>query len=236
MKISLLFLLAIGLMATPAFVAQAQAEPELKIAVVDMAKLYETHWQTKAQMAKLKTEQQQAASQFDQMTKDLNTMVQQYKDLDEQSKDPMTTADAKAKAQADAQKLLDQIRAKANDRNTFGETVQREFQQRIQNFHSMMIDQITQKAVEIAKEHGATLLLDESGVGLTETKSVLYAAPSFDITAEVAAAIAKEQPASDASASGSASSDTVPIAPSAAPASSDTPPPITVPGVTAPSK
>ncbi len=225
MKISLPFLLALGAFAAPSFVAQAQ--PDLKVAVVDMSKLYDNHWKTKDQLAKLKTEQQQAAAQFDQMTKDLNTMVTQYKELDEQSKDPMTTAAAKAKAEADAQKLMAQIQAKANDRNTFGQTVQREFQQRLQNFHQLMIDEISQKAVAIAKAHGATLLLDESGVSLLDTKTVLYSDPAYDITDEVAAAIEKDRPAT--------TPDVAAPAAAAAPADS-APTQITVPGVTAPAK
>jgi Skp family chaperone for outer membrane proteins len=168
------------------------------------------------------------------MTKDINAQYAQYKELADQAKDPMTTADAKAKAESDAQKLGAQIQQKLNDRNQFGQQVQQEFQKRVQSFHEMLIDQISQKAVEIAKSHGATLLLDKSGIGMLATKAILYSDPSYDITDEVAAAIDKDRPASAPAASAPMAPST-PAAP-AAPSSDSGPPPITVPGVTAPAQ
>lgn len=230
MKHSLPSLLAVGALALASL--GVQAEPAPKIAVVDMAKLYETHWKTKDQMTKLKAEQQEASSEYDQMTKDLNSMVAQYKDLQEQSKDPMTTPEAKSKATSQAEALLQQIQSKANERNQFGETVQREFQQRIQNFHELIIDEVSKIATKIALDHGATLLLDKSAVGVLATKAVLYSDPSYDITDEVAAEIAKEQPPQAATPPPPAG--TAPVTPPPASSSSSMPPPITVPGVTAP--
>ena len=149
MKISVPSLLALAAFAASA--VTAQAAPDLKIAVVDMSSLYEHHWQTQAEMTKMKADQASASAQFDQMTKDINAQYAQYKELADQAKDPMTTADAKAKAESDAQKLGAQIQQKLNDRNQFGQQVQQEFQQRVQSFHEMLIDEISQKAVEIAK-------------------------------------------------------------------------------------
>jgi outer membrane protein len=193
MKKSIQYLLAVGAFASAAFVAQAQPAP--KIAVVDMAKLYDSHWKTQDQMAKLKSDQTSAQTQYDQMTKDLNALKAGVDELVEQAKNPTATPDAVKKAQDEAQTKYEQLQARVNDRNTFQTTVQREFQQRMQNFHDLMMEEIGQKAIEAAKSHGATLLLDKSGITVLGAKAVLYSDPSFDVTDEVAAAIAKDKPA-----------------------------------------
>jgi outer membrane protein len=194
MKKSIQYLLALGAFASMAFVAQAQ--PAAKIAVVDMAKLYDSHWKTQDQMTKLKADQTSAQAQYDQMTKDLNALKAGVDELVEQAKNPTATPDAVKKAQDDAQAKYEQLQARANDRNTFQTTVQREFQQRMQNFHDLMMEEIGAKAVEAAKSHGATILLDKSGITVLGSKAVLYADPSYDVTDEVAATIAKDKPAS----------------------------------------
>ena len=201
MKKSIQFLLAVGAFASAAFVAQAQS-PAPKIAVVDMAKLYDTHYKTASELAKLKVDQNSAQAQYDQMTKDLNALKAGVDELVEQAKNPTATPDAVKKAQDDAQAKYEQLQARANDRNTFQTTVTREFQTRMQNFHDMMMEDIGAKAVEIAKGHGASLLLDKSGVTVLGAKAVLFSDPSYDITDEVAAAIAKDKPVSETAPAG----------------------------------
>lgn len=233
MKITLTSLLAFGVVAASALAVQAQAQPAPKIAVVDMDKLYRNHWKTKDQEVKLKGEQQQAQSTFDGMRKDLNTVAAQLKELQDEAQNPISTADAKAKAQSDFQKLYGQFQQKQSDLQQFGQSVQAELQKQIQNFHTLLIDEISQLAIKVAQSHGATILLDKSGVGITATHGVLWSDPSYDITDEVQAQIDKDKPASAPAPAG-----TIPAIPAApAPAASATPSspgssPITVPGVT----
>ena len=58
-----------------------------------------------------------------------------------------------------------------------------------------MIEEITKTAVDIAKAHGATFLLDKSGPTLVGVSNILYFEPDLDITDEVIAAINKDRPA-----------------------------------------
>jgi outer membrane protein len=193
MKKSIQYLLALGAFASMAFVAQAQ--PAVKIAVVDMAKLYDSHWKTQDKMTQLKADQTSAQAQYDQLTKDLNALKAGVDELVEQAKNPTATPDAVKKAQDEAQAKYEQLQTRANDRTTFQTTVQREFQQRMQNFHDLMMEEIGAKAIEAAKSHGATILLDKSGITVLGAKAVLYSDPAYDVTDEVAAAIAKDKPA-----------------------------------------
>src|SRR3954467_13581277 len=79
----------------------AQAQPALKLLVVDVAKLYDTHWESVENNAKLQADDQRAQDDVAKMNTDGNVLVEEYKALNEQANNPALTADAKSKAQAD---------------------------------------------------------------------------------------------------------------------------------------
>ena len=173
----------------------AQAQPAPKLLVVDMAKLYDTHYKTEDQNSKLRADEQKAQEEVEKMNKEGNTLVEDYKGLTEQSNNPALTADAKAKSQADAQKKLEEIQRKKNDINTFAQNTQRSLQQRLQTFRTLMLEEISKTATEIAKRKGATLLLDKAGPTLIGVSNVIYSDPAYEITDEVQKEINKDRPA-----------------------------------------
>jgi outer membrane protein len=193
--------------------------------VVDLAKLFDNHWKTEEQQAKLKADEAKAQDQLAQITKDGNALVEQFKELDEQSKNPTATAEAKTKAQGEAQKKYDEIQQKRSEQNSFIQNTRNTLQQRFQTFKTLMIEEITKSAVEIAKKKGATFLLDKSGPTLVGVSNILYFDPSLDITDEVATELNKDRPA--ATAAPAASTTATP----AAPAATGDSPKITVPGI-----
>jgi outer membrane protein len=222
MKKSIQSLVAVAAIAFSAVTTHAQTAP--KILVVDLAKLFDTHWKTQEQTAKLQEDEKKAQDQLAVITKDGNALVEQFKELDEQSKNPAATAEAKAKAQADAQKKYDEIQQKRSEQNSFVQNTGNTLKQRFQTFKTLMIEEITKSAVEIAKKHGATFLLDKSGPTLVGVSNILYFDPSLDITDEVQAELNKDRPATTPT----PVSTTAPAA--AAPAATDSPQ-ITVPGI-----
>ena len=224
MKKSLQSLVAVAAIALTSFTAQAQTAP--KILVVDLAKLFDNHWKTQEQTAKLQADGAKAQDQVAQLPNAGNALVEQIQQLDEQSKNPTATAEAKAKAQADAQKMYDEIQQKRTELSTFAQTTQNTLKQRFTTFKTLMIEEINKVAVDIAKKKGATFLLDKSGPTLVGVSNILYYDPSLDITDEVMAELNKDRPA--------ATPTPVGTTPAAAPATGDSPK-ITVPGIS-PSK
>jgi outer membrane protein len=219
MKKSILSLVTVAALALSPVAANAQSSP--KILVVDLAKIFDNHWKTQEQQAKLQADEAKAQDQLAQITKDGNTLVEQFKELDEQSKNPTATAEAKSKAQADAQKKYEEIQQKHSEQSAFVQNTSNTLRQRFQTFKTLMIEEITKTAVEIAKRHGATFLLDKSGPTLVGVSNILYYDPTLDITDEVMAEVNKDRPAvTPTPATGAA----------AAPASTDSPK-ITVPGI-----
>lgn len=220
MKKSIQSIVAVAAIAFSALTTHAQTAP--KILVVDLAKLFDNHWKTQEQQAKLQADETKAQDQLAQITKDGNTLVEQFKELDEQAKNPAATAEAKAKAQADAQKKYEEIQQKKSEQNSFIQNTRNTLQQRFQTFKTLMIEEITKTAVEIAKKHNATFLVDKSGPTLVGVSNILYFDPSLDITDEVATELNKDKPAASATPAASTAAP--------APATGDSPK-ITVPGI-----
>lgn len=193
MKKSIRSLVAVLAVGAFALAARAETAP-VKIMVVDMAKLYDNHYKTLEQNAKLTADKQKAEQQVEELNKEGNQLVEQYKSLEEQSNNPALTAEAKSKAANDAKTKMQQIQAKEQEIRSFIQNSSQSLNQRLQNFRSLMLEEISKVATEVAKRHGATLLFDKAGPSLIGISNVIYSDPSYDITDEVMAEINKSRP------------------------------------------
>src|SRR5215217_4117285 len=104
MKQSIHSLVAAAAFSAIALVANGQT---VKIQSVDMAKLYDNHYKTVEQNAKIQADDQKAQEEVDKMNKEGNALVEEYKALNDQANNPALSADAKTKSQGDAQKKLE---------------------------------------------------------------------------------------------------------------------------------
>ena len=203
----------------------ALAQPAPKILVVAMDKLYDTHYKTEEQNAKLKVDQAKAEEELQKLNASGTVLVDQYKELVEQAKNPAITNEARGKAEAAAQAKGEEIQKKQNEVGSFRENTARFFQQRIKTFRDLMLEEIGKVATEIAKKKGATLLIDKAGPSMFGVSNILYFDPAYDITDEVMKEVNKDRPAPAAGA--------VPTTAPATPPPASKAPSITVPGAPA---
>ncbi|MEI6105698.1 MAG: OmpH family outer membrane protein [Opitutae bacterium] len=205
------------------------AQPALKLVVVDMAKIYDSHYKTEEANAKFRDAEQKAQEQVEELNKQGQALVDEYKELMEQSKNTVLTAEARSKAEADGQKKMEDIQRKQGEVQNFRTNTQRSLQQRIKTHRDLLLEEITKVVNDLAKKQGATLVVDKSGPTLFGIPSVLYSDPSYDITEEVVKEVNKDRPpAPPASATPAAKT----AAPAAAPAAAA--PAFKVPNVGAP--
>jgi len=213
MNIRLGTLFLVSLLLLPAGV---RAQPAPKILVVDMTRLLNEHYSTAEQNAKLTEEQNTANTQLESIQQQINTLAEEYRALVEQAQNPVLNEQARTKASSDAQAKYAEIQAKNNEGLELRDNFTSQMQIRIQNFRDLMFDEIGQIASDLAKQKGATLLLDKSSLSALGAMSVIYSDPGYDITDEVLAQINKDRP----------------VTPVTAP--SATPPPTTGQGAAAP--
>jgi outer membrane protein len=227
MNKSIRHLLAVASVGMAAIVAPAQ--PALKVVVVDMAKLYDTHYRTEEANAKFQDASRKADEQVEELNKQGQSLVDEYKELVEQSKSTVLNAEARGKAEQDAQKKLQQIQEKQNEVNTFRQRTQQSLNQRIKNHRDLLLEEISKVVADMAKRKGATLVLDKSGPTLFGISNVVYADSAYEITEEVQKELNKDRPPAPPPSA-------APATPAAAAPATATPPPaqFTVPNVTPP--
>ncbi len=225
MKKSIQTLFALSAFGAAALFAHAQPEP--KILVVDLAKLYESHYKTEEQLAKLRGDEQKAQEELDRLNREGNALVARYKELEEQSNNPVAAPEAKDKAKGEAQRVLEDIRRKQTEVQTFQQNTRNSLQQRVKTFHDLMFEEISKISVDVSKRKGATILIDKSGMTLNGVSNIVYSDAAYDITDEVLKEINKDRPAPTAAPAAA------PAPAAAAPAESgNDSPKITLPGVT----
>jgi outer membrane protein len=211
MKTSFKSMLALAAFGATALLGQAQPAP--KILIVDLSTVFQGHYKTAEQQVIMQAQAQKAEQDLGALNKEIDALVTQYKDIVEQAKNPAISADARTKAEADAQKKGEEIRAKQQDAQNFVNSTRRSLQDKSQNFQNVLLDEITKVASEIAKKKGATLLLNKP--------AAVYADASYDISDEVLAEVNKGKPASSTAPA---------VAPAAKPAAGDAAPTVTFPG------
>ncbi len=206
----------------------AHAQPAVKIMVVDMAKLYDNHYKTLEQNAKIQSDDQKAQEEVDKMNKEGNALVEEYKNLNDQANSSALSAEKKSQAQNEAQKKLEQIQAKQNEVRTFIQNTRNSLQQRLQTFRSLMLEEIGKVATDVAKRKGATILVDKAGPSLIGVSNFIYSDPAYEITDDVMAEINKSRPAGAPTAPPAAPAAKQGAAPAAGGAAT---PAVTVPGL-----
>ena len=187
---SLLTLAAFGASSIALF-----AQPAFKLVVVDMAKVYDSHYKTEEANLKFRDAEQKATEQVEELNKQGQSMVDEYKELTEQSNNTVLTVEARNKAAAEAQKKMEDIQRKQGEVQNFRTNTQRSLQQRIKTHRDLLLEEITKIVNNLAKLRGATLVVDKSGPTLFGIPSVLYADPSYDMTEEVVLEVNKDRPA-----------------------------------------
>ena len=171
------------------------AQPVFKLVVVDMAKVYDSHYKTEEANLKFRDAEQKATEQVEELNKQGQSMVDEYKELTEQSNNTVLTVEARGKAGAEAQKKMEDIQRKQGEVQNFRTNTQRSLQQRIKTHRDLLLEEITKIVNNLAKLRGATLVVDKSGPTLFGIPSVLYADSSYDMTEEVVQEVNKGRPA-----------------------------------------
>jgi outer membrane protein len=172
-----------------------RAQPAVKLIVVDMAKVFDSHWKSEEANAKFRDAEQKAQEQTEEIRKQGQALVDEYKELVEQSKNALLTPEARTKAEADAQKKGEEIQRKQADLQGFVQNTQRSLQQRIKTHRDLLLEEIGKTVAELAKKQGATFVIDKSGPTLFGIPAVIYADPSYDITEDVIKEVNKDRPA-----------------------------------------
>jgi outer membrane protein len=191
----------------------SMASADLKIAVVDLSKAFDTYYKTKDAQTKLKEKQDVYQKEIQELINDYQRMGGEAETLDKAQNDP-TLSSAARKDKSDA------LTAKKQDLVNLQNKIQemkvertREIQDELFRRHKEIVDEISKVITDYSGPQGYDLVIDKSSASAASGVSlVLYnSSKLIDITAEIISLLNKTAPApAGASPSGAASTPATP--------------------------
>jgi len=167
----------------------------LKVGVVDMARLFDAHYKTAEKNLVFQDEQERVRAEIQRLNDEGLSLQEEAQGMAEQLNNPVLSDEAKADIQGRAQEKVQEMQLKQQEMNTLVQNSSESLRQRIMNFRTLLMDEISQVASDVAQRQGITMLFDKSGPSLLGMPAVLYADDSLEITDLVLEEINKDRPA-----------------------------------------
>ncbi len=166
----------------------------LNIVTVDMTRLYNEYYKTLEANEKIKGILEKAQVQVEEMVKEGQTLLEDYKSISEMTQNDALTEEARIKAGTDAEAMAQQLQEKQGDIQQFRQNTQRSIQQRQQSYRDLFLDEIKGVVLEVSRERNGDLILDTTGPTALGISAVIFSDPSWDITDLVLERINAEAP------------------------------------------
>ena len=171
------------LLALSCFVGTASAQEPVKIATVDLLRVFDNYWKTKLSNDPLKERE----ADFDKarvgMTDDLNLLKEDYTKLNASSQDPVNSDETRSGDLKKAQEKLIEYKRLEQQIIDFNNNAQKTLADQTQRLRKGRLEEIQEVIAAQAKELGYDLAIDSSqDVLLPRTPTVLYTTRKNDIT------------------------------------------------------
>jgi len=179
-------LLTISLVATAAAILfhPAQARAELKIAVVEMQKIFKDYKKTQEADANLKEQMNGYKKERDERMEDYRKLVEQIKGLRDAAQDPSLSEDARTEKTKALEEKVNEARQREREVREFDQTTQKLFQDQSKRMRDKILEEIQGEINAFAKGK-YSIVLDKSGLTLNGTSTVIYTEGLTDLTDEL---------------------------------------------------
>lgn len=161
------------------------AQAQTRIGIVDLRKVFDDYYKTKAADAKLKEE---AAG----LDKDRKVLVDQYQKLTEEYKKSLDSANSMAisaeereKSKKTAEAKLVEIRELEQNINQFDRTARSNLEERQRQARDRILEEIRAVVNQKAKAGNLGLVIDSAAESVNKTPIVMFTTGENDITAAV---------------------------------------------------
>ena len=170
---SLAVIAAFGI--TPAF---AQS----KVGIVDMNKVFTSYYKTKEAETRLNDARAQAKTDLDSRLETLKSNMEEINKLEADTKKPEIASDKKEAAIKQRDEKINEVRNLDREIGEFRQTRERQLQEQFMRMRGDIVQDIMKVVDSKVKADGFDLVLDSSGLGISQVKVVLYSAPSMDFS------------------------------------------------------
>lgn len=174
-----------ALIATTALAMIASASAELKVATVDVQKLFKDYYKTHEAQKELDTARQEVQNKNNDRVAKIQLIEKDLKELKKQIEDPAVNEKNK-------KELTDQFQLKNNEgvaldqeRRQFLERRNRALGEQMKVKLTSIVEEINKLTNDAAKKGGYDIVFDSSANSMSQTKVLMFSKPGFDITPSV---------------------------------------------------
>ena len=165
-----------------AFAAAACGAAELKIATVDLDKVFTAHPKTQAAEAELKTAENGVQEEMDKIAAEGRALQEEVAKLREAAKNPLLTEEARLQKRDEAETKLTELQEFELLARRTQETKLKQMREKVMKTRQGIVDELTEAVNHFAAAGGYDLVLDKSGLTMNAVPLVAYAAPELDVT------------------------------------------------------
>jgi outer membrane protein len=193
----LLLLTAVTVLVT--FLGASPAAAQMKVGIVDMNKVFTSYYKTKDAEARLNDARAQAKTDLDGRLESLKSNMEEINKLEADTKKPELTADKREAAVKQRDEKINEVRNLDREIGEFRQTRERQLQEQFMRMRGDIVQDIMKVVDSKVKADGFDLVLDSSGLGISQVKVVLYSAPSMDFSDSIISDLNKSAPKQPAS-------------------------------------
>ena len=181
----LLLITFVAFAAVSGFLTPATSKAaELKIAVVDMQKVFKEYGKTQEADTKLKEQMSGYKKERDERMEDYRKLIEQIKGLRDGAQDPSLSEDARKEKQQKLEEKVNEARQREREIREFDGTTQKLFGDQSKRMRDKILEEITTKINEFAKGK-YSMVFDKSGMTLNGTPTLVYSEGLTDLTDEI---------------------------------------------------
>lgn len=173
------------LMLACAFCVVSLSAAEMKIAVIDMGRVFQEYSKTKINEAKLKKQAEIFKDYSTRLSDQLKKLQEEFKDLRDASQNMAFTAAERENRRLNAADKYAQVTAKEKELRDYNREKQAELRTEYEKMRDGIIKDIEKVVAAKCVTEGYMLVLDKSGKTLNNIPTVIYHNPILDITTPV---------------------------------------------------
>ena len=171
-----------GLWAAVCALATAGWAAELKIATVDLDKVFTAHPKTQAAEADLKKAEAGIEAELDKIKAEGLTLQDEVGKLREAAKNPLLSEEARMQKRSEAEDKLTELQEFELRARRTQETKLKQMREQVLKSRQAIVDELLETVNQFAKANEYDLVLDRSGLTMNAVPLVVFSNPDLDVT------------------------------------------------------
>ena len=194
LSLSLTSVLAAGLLCAAVPAAHAQ----LKVATVDMNKVFSGYYKTKDAENKINDAREVAKKELDDRMESHKGLLDEINALNKDADNPALSATAKQERSKKREDKIAQVRSLEQEINEFKTSREKQLQEQAVRMRNQIVEEIMKVINDKVKSDNYDLVIDKSGQSLNGVQIVLHSRENMDFSDDVITSLNKSRPVAPA--------------------------------------